>query len=464
VELTATAPDVADLPRLPARLEEPGLGVLTDELALLHELAAGIGGPYHLLFPERFDAAAAAFAAALDAAGVDGRVCFAKKANKAACWVRRCAELGVGVDVASLGELRAALADGVRGDALVVTGPAKGEELHRLAILHGSLIAVDALDELERVVALAASLGRARILLRCLPSDGPASRFGLGEAELHVALERCAQATDAVRLEGFSFHLAGYEVAPRADLAGRLLGWCARARALGIAAGTISIGGGFAVDYVDAPAWEGFRPGLKPGHFHADRCFESYYPYHSPVAGAAMLGAVLAATPAGEAEPLATLLRRAGVALLCEPGRALLDQAGCTVFGVQGVKARGDYAIVTVDGTSLSLSEQWFDSEFLPDPVLVARDGRPACGPPFAACVGGASCLDCDLLTWRKVAFAARPQPGDLLVYVNTAGYQMDANESAFHDLPLPPKIVVERCPGTGRWRFDEHPNPGIRR
>ncbi len=111
----------------------------------------------------------------------------------------------------------------MRGNALVVTGPAKGEELHRLAILHGSLLVVDALDELERVIALAAGLGQARILLRCLPHEGAASRFGMDEAELHVALERCAQARDAVRMEGFSFHLSGYEVAPRADLAGRLL-------------------------------------------------------------------------------------------------------------------------------------------------------------------------------------------------------------------------------------------------
>jgi diaminopimelate decarboxylase len=464
MELTATPRGAVGAPCLPAHLQEPGLGVLTDEPELLHELAVGIGGPYHLLFPERFDVAAARFATALREARVDGRVYFAKKSNKAACWVRRCAELGVGVDVASLGELRAALAGGVRGDALVVTGPARSEELRRLAILQGSLLGVDALDELERVIALACGLGKARILLRCLPSGEPASRFGLSETELLVALERCARACHAVRLEGFSFHLSGYEVAPRADLAARLLGWCARARALGLPADAISIGGGFAVDYVDASSWERFGARLEHKHFHADRSFSSYYPYHSPVAGADMLDAVLAATPAGEADSLATLLRRAGVALLCEPGRALLDQAGSTVFTVQGVKARGDYGIVTVDGTSLSLSEQWFNSEFLPDPILVPRDGRPASGAPFAACVAGASCLDCDMLTWRKVAFPVRPQAGDLLVYVNTAGYQMDSNESPFHDLPLPPKIVVERRPGAARWRLDEHPGAGVGR
>jgi diaminopimelate decarboxylase len=464
MELIAEAPVAARARRLPAHLEEPGLGVLTDETTLLHELAAGINGPYHLLFPERFDAAAARFVAVLEDASVSGRVYFAKKANKGACWMRRCAELGVGVDVASLGELRGALSEGVRGDALVVTGPAKGEELHRLAILQGSLLVVDALDELERVVALATVLGPVRILLRYQPPDGPASRFGMDDANLGFALERCAEVSDAVCLEGFSFHLSGYEVAPRADLAGRLLSWCSRAQALGLAAKAISIGGGFAVDYVDGAAWERFRPGLEPEHFHAGRRFDDYYPYHSPVAGADVLRAVLAAVPAGETEPLASLLRRAAIALICEPGRALLDQAGFTVFSVQGVKARGDYGIVTVDGTSLSLSEQWFNSEFLPDPVLVPRDSRPTSEPPFAACVAGASCLECDLLSWRKVVLPMRPRPGDLLVYVNTAGYQMDSNESPFHDLPLPPKIVVERRAGAPRWRFDEHPGPGIRR
>jgi diaminopimelate decarboxylase len=40
----------------------------------------------------------------------------------------------------------------------------------------------------------------------------------------------------------------------------------------------------------------------------------------------------------------------------------------------------------------------------------------------------------------------------------------MDSNESAFHDLPLPPKIVVARQAGAPRWRFDEHPGHGSRR
>ncbi|MGP4003424.1 alanine racemase [Streptomyces sp. 8N706] len=425
---------------------------------LLHELSYAFGGPFHFLLPDRFDANTAAFTAALDETGTEGHVYYAKKANKAAAWIERCAVSGTGVDVASAGELREALGHGVRGENIVVTGPAKSDELLRTAVLQGALIAVDAPDELERVIAHAAALRPARLLLRRLPPAQGHSRFGFDDRELDAALLRCQEARGTVHMEGFSFHLSGYAVQPRADLAGQLVGLCLRARTLGLRADRISIGGGFAVDYVSAEDWDRFTREQRAEHYHADRTFPDFYPYHSPTAGADALRAVLAATPAGEGSSLAGLLREAGVALLLEPGRALLDGAGSTVFRVQGVKARA-YGIVTVDGTSLSLSEQWFNSEFLPDPVLVPRT-RPAAGGPFPACVGGASCLESDMLTWRKVAFPARPAIGDLLVYPNTAGYQMDSNESPFHELPLPPKIVIERGGERPRWRLDRHPSP----
>lgn len=426
---------------------------------LPHELAHAFGRPFHLLLPDRYDANVAAFRAALDEADVNGRLYYAKKANKAAAWIERCALNGTGVDVASTGELREALGHGVRGTNIVVTGPAKTEDLLRLAVLQGCLIAVDAPDELDRLIAVAAATRPARLLLRRLPPAQPHSRFGMNDGELHTALGRCREACHAVRMEGFSFHLSGYAVPPRADLAGELVELCLKARAMGLQADRISIGGGFAVDYVAADDWERFTHQQCPADYHAAKSFsrEDFYPYHSPVAGADALRAILAARPGGTGPALADRLRDAGVLLVMEPGRALLDGAGCTVFRVQGVKARGGYAILTVDGTSLSLSEQWFNSEYLPDPTLLPVEGRPADGP-VRACVGGATCLESDMLTWRKAVFPSRPRPGDLLVYPNTAGYQMDSNESPFHDLPLPPKVVVDDTGGRTRWRLDRRP------
>jgi diaminopimelate decarboxylase len=444
-------------PALPAYPDADTDGVL--ESGLLHELSHAFGGPFHFLLPHRFDANLATFRTALSDAGVEGRVYYAKKANKAAVWAERAAVHQAGVDVASVGELREALGHGVRGENIVVTGPAKSDELLRLALLQGCLVAVDALDELDMLITLAltGTTRPGRLLLRHLPPQQPHSRFGMNPSELESALDRCVRAGDAVRTEGFSFHLSGYATQPRADLAAELVEWCLRARILGLQADRISIGGGFAVDYSPAAPWNTFLAEQRPEHYHAGKTFQSgdFYPYHSPVAGADALRTMLALVPEGGQVNLAERLKETGTLLMMEPGRALLSGAGSTVFCIQGLKEREGYWIATVDGTSLSLSEQWFNSEYLPDPELVTSTGRVRGTGVHPTCVGGSSCLESDMVTWRKIPLPARAKVGDLLVYPNTAGYQMDSNESPFHDLPLPPKVVLDRLGRRPRWRLD---------
>ncbi|AUH39138.1 amino acid decarboxylase [Streptomyces sp. CMB-StM0423] len=452
-------PTPASWPTLPARPDPATRQVVASGLAA--ELAYALGGPFHFLLPDAFTANLAAMQTALAEAGVEGFVCYAKKANKAAVFVERAAAGGAGIDVASAAELREALGHGVRGGHLMVTGPAKDPALLRLAVQHGTTVAVDALDELDQVVCLALT-GRvrpARVLLRVLPPAEPHSRFGMNDSELTTALKRCLEAGDTVRMEGFSFHLSGYALQPRADLAAHLIDLCLAARSQGLPADRISLGGGLPVSYADAGAWRTFLHTQRPAHYHAGKTFRTgdFYPYHSPTAGAEALAALLAARPQNTARTLADLLADAGIRLILEPGRALLDRAGATVFRVQGAKERDGYRIVTVDGTSLSLSEQWFGSEYLPDPQLIPQDPAPAAGV-FPASVGAATCLESDMLTWRKIPFPHPPRPGDLLLYPNTAGYQMDSNESRFHDLPLPPKVVVDRTDQPRpRWRLDRH-------
>lgn len=428
---------------MPAHLGDWERRVLADP-DLLADIAFAVGTPFHLLAPARVRANIAAFQDAFTTAGVDGYVYYGKKANKAACVARACAEQGAGVDVASVGELTAALAQGVRGPELMVTGPAKSDELLWLATRHGAVVAVDAVDELERMVAAGFDT---RVLLRVLPPASD-SRFGMTDEELDRALTLLAGTR--IRLAGFSFHLGGYAASARAELAAVLVERCVRARAEGHAADTISIGGGFGVDYVPAQAWAAFTAAAGPAWFHAGKSFDSYYPYHFPVPGAAMLAEIL------RHGGLAELLRGNGIRLAIEPGRALLDRAGCTVFGVRGAKTRHahgrPYRLLTVDGTSLSLSEQWFASEYLPDPLLWPT--RP--GAPTPTCVGATSCLESDMLSWRRIPLPRAAEPGDLLVYPNTAGYQMDSNESAFHELPIPPKVVLHETDGGRlRWALD---------
>jgi diaminopimelate decarboxylase len=419
---------------------------------LLADIAHSVRGAFHVLHPAQFASNTEAFKKVLAAEGVAGQVYFGKKANKAECWLPACARSDAGVDVASAPELAHALSSGIRGADIIVTGAAKSDELLWLAARHRCLIAVDALDEMDRLLSVASSCGPVRVLLRVLPEVNPHSRFGLATAELDAALERCVQARDLVDMAGFSFHLNGYEVAPRAGLADELIDACLAARHRGLAAGSISIGGGFAVSYLDGPTWQRFNRDYQDSWFHHNKTFTQFYPYHQSPTSAAMLRAILAGPGTGPYASLGAKFARTETRLLLEPGRALLDGAGFSVFPVQGFKERGDYGIVTVAGLSASVSEQWKNSEYLPDPLLWPGAGA---GTPTTACVGGASCLEYDMLTWRKVPFPHEPRYGDLLIYPNTAGYQMDKNETEFHQIPLPTRVVVTRDETGFRWSLD---------
>ena len=166
-----------------------------------------------------------------------------------------------------------------------------------------------------------------------------------------------------------------------------------------------------------------------------------------------MLEAILQSPTHGGS--LGAKLSAAEISLYLEPGRAHLDGAGMSVFPMQGFKRNDEHGIVTMAGLSMSLSEQWKGSEYLPTPILLqrgpARDQRPV-----RAAVGGSSCMEYDVLTWRRILFPAAPRHGDLIVYPNTAGYQMDKNESEFHQLPLPPKIVLTQLDGQSLSRKEE--------
>lgn len=441
-------------PTLPAIAHPLVQRLMVHHEPLLRELLNGLGSPLHLMLPQVFEANAQAFTQVLGTAGIDGLVLYAKKANKARCLVERCPGLGLGVDAASVPEVAGALAAGVPGSLIGISGPAKHPALLDLALHHECLVALDSVEELQQYAAIARARQRtARVLLRWCPPSQSRSRFGMDDAELDLAIALCAEHRTQLRLEGFSFHLSGYDPAERARSAHQLVDRCGDARRLGLRCNTVNIGGGFAVRYVEEAAWRDFMAEQSPQHYHAGKSFDGFYPYASACTGAQMLKSILAYAQAGRS--LARRMQDEGLRLVLEPGRALLDQAGLTLLRVQGVKDRpGEgHGIVTVDGMSFSMSEQWFNSEYLPDPVLLG--GSPS--GPYRAAVGGASCLDSDMVSWRKLPLPGRPSAGDVLAYLNTAGYQMDSNESPFHELPLPRKVVVAFDDGGHpRWRLDD--------
>ncbi|MFF3015595.1 alanine racemase [Streptomyces sp. NPDC057939] len=440
-------------------LRHPSISLLLeDHRNLLVDLLDGLGSPLHIVLPEVFEENVVRLREAFADAGAAADILFAKKANKADCYVSSAAALGIGVDVASAPELVKALAGGVPGHRIGISGPEKDDVLHALAVQHGCLVAVDSVGELRRLAATARLARRqADVLLRSRTAGQPASRFGLSQAERDTAVGLCAELAPHIALRGFSFHLNGYSAAERATAANEMIEHCLGARRRGSpSADLVDIGGGLPVRYVEPRLWDEFLRQNEPAHYHAAKDFAGFYPYGGRPAAQAVR--VIMAHPVDGSESLAAKARRSGVRFLAEPGRALLDQAGFTMYRVQQVDDRRDtdgYGIVTVAGSSFSLSEQWFNSDYAPDPLLLSA--RPAPDELFPACVAGSTCLESDLLTWRKIGFPRPVHRGDRLVYLNTAGYQMDSNESPFHDVALPRKVVLRVGDGDGtpRWRLD---------
>ncbi|MGU3575205.1 Y4yA family PLP-dependent enzyme [Brucellaceae bacterium C25G] len=420
---------------------------------LLKNIADAVNGSFHLVHADTFAGNLQSFEDVLKKHKIDARVYYAKKANKAGIWLDVSALFNGYVDVASIEEFSHALCHGIQGSHIGVTGASKSNRLLRLALNHNALVAIDALDELDRAIALAQPCQPLRILLRILPPQFPDSRFGLNPSDLSIALQKCVNNRHAVTMEGFSFHLDGYQVQPRASLAFQLINQCLDARKQGLNAHSISIGGGFACSYVKKGDWDRFQQNIDAEYFHSNKTFPKFYPYHQSPSGAAMLDAILQSN--NGIRTLSQALNQADISLLMEPGRALVDGAGMSIFPVLGFKQNDEHGLLTVSGLSMSLSEQWKASEFLPDPYLIQR-GESREQIPVQAAIGGSSCMEYDMLSWRKISFPARPRFGDLLIYKNTAGYQMDKNESCFHQIPLPPKIVIWQTENGFKWSADQ--------
>jgi diaminopimelate decarboxylase len=207
----------------------------------------------------------------------------------------------------------------------------------------------------------------------------------------------------------------------------------------------IDIGGGLPIRYVEPQAYARFlQNDNNPSHYYNQKVPASYYPYGSELTATQWLTLLLEAEHS-HGLSIANYLKTQLITLALEPGRSLVDQAAISIFRVTRSKQLADNkTVIFVEGSSFSACETWFASEYLIDPILVSSTQQPH--PPIQAYIAGHSCLDDDVITHRLINFACAPHAGDLLIYINTAGYQMDLLENEFHRHPLPRRLTATCC------------------
>lgn len=426
----------------------PILGPATAELlarkgALLAQWVAHHGSPLNLLWPNELQKNLAALRSVLTECGVAHAVYYGSKVNKSPGLMAAALLAGAGIDVSSLYELRDARRLGADGLRLVATGPAKTAAFHRELVDCGALISVDSPEELEDLISCLPAGGTVQpILLRLRPTHQERSRFGMPAAAIRHCLSRIA-GEGRLRFDGLHFHVSGYRWESRAEALREAAGLIAESRGLGFVPRMIDIGGGLPVQYVDQQPYEAHLKAQKPQDYRTGTVPTSFYPYGGALSAAEWLHCLLRA-PMADGHSIASYLAHEGLVLGMEPGRALADQTAISVFRVLRVKAVGpDAHVIFVEGSSFNACETWFASEFLVDPILVPATSPSAATKPIRGYLAGHSCLDEDVLCNRWFTFPIAPRAGDLLVYANTGGYQMDLLENEFHRHPMPTRLCV---------------------
>lgn len=441
---------------LPGRLE-PWMRTVLGDHAAATRLLDEHGSPVNLVNPARLPDHAGELVEAAAAEGVELRVYFARKANKAITLVDAALGAGHGVDVASLRELEQVVerlpVHRARPERVIVSAGVKPRALLQACVDSGVTVSVDNVDEFALLGELAADAGRVVDVALRLTADlphRPPSRFGQDAAALRALLADAGRWRHA-RLVGVHFHLGGYAAADRAIAIAQALDLVEEARRLAHAPEFVDIGGGIPMRYLDVADgpeefWRRHRAG-EPLTWQDRRLGQVYPVWQDPVRGAWLTQVLRHAMPGGT---VAQRIRETGVRLHAEPGRSVLDGCGMTL-------ARVEYRKQRADGTwliGLAMNRTQVRSaadDFLVDPVLLP-DPRAPRTPPGEGYLVGAYCIEAELLTWRRLRLPGGVAVGDVVAFVNTAGYLMHILESASHQIPLARNLV----PGaSGWWRLD---------
>ena len=446
----------------------PWMHQIMEQPDVLTKLLEMHGSPVNIHSLAPFGNNYAAYKAVFEEYNLRHLVLFARKANKSKCFVKEASHLGFGVDTASFRELEECLNLGCPPEKLVCTAAVKTPQLIKLAIDHQVLIILDNEDECALVQKIAvAENKRARIGFRIsgfhFEGEKLYSRFGFDTDEILPFIKHSFNQFDLLDYEGLHFHLNGYSIPQRATALKAAIDLSDELLPLGLTTRFIDIGGGLLMNYLKSKAqWQHFEEVLKLAvqGLHPPITFQNnglgfeiidgalkgemkVYPYYNDTPQAVFLKRILETTDQ-HGQNLAQLLNQRHIEIRMEPGRSMLAQAGMTVARVAFRKkdAIGSWLV----GLEMNMTQMHSSSaDFLLDPFVIHQQPlEVAAGEGTSVYFTGAYCLERDILLKRKILIKQLPAIGDLVIFVNTAGYMMHFFESEAHLFELAKNLVFQ--------------------
>ena len=340
-------------------------------------------------------------------------VAYAVKANSNLSVLKTLAKLGAGADTVSEGEIRRALAAGVRPDRIVFSGVGKTRRELAFAVQAGvAEINVESEPELDALAEVAELLdARPQITIRVNPdvaAGGHAkiatgksdNKFGVSFSEAERLYAK-ASASPHLQPIGVACHIGSQisDLKPMAQAFAKMRGLVERLRAQGLQVPRLDLGGGLGAPYFDLP---------DPP---------------SPAEFAAMVEEVMEGLD---------------IELVFEPGRVIAANAGILLSRVIHVHERPEgRRFLVVDGAMNDLVRPAMYDAF--HDIRPVSEPRP--GANLAAYdVVGPVCETGD--TFSRDHALPPLGAGDLIAFM-TAGAYGAAMSSEYNTRPLVPEVLV---------------------
>lgn len=385
------------------------------------DLADRYGTPLYLMDEARIRENCRRYTDCLDIMPEGSMILYAGKACCFKDMYRIITEEGMGADVVSSGELFTALSAGFDPSKLFFHGNGKTDTDLECAVNEGiGYIVCDNEDELYALSAVASYCRKTqKILLRLTPGIDPHthkkirtggidSKFGSlicdGTAE---RLAVAASHMDGVELCGFHCHIGSqiFDAQPFVDAAEIMSEFCAGLyRNHGIKTKILDLGGGFGVPYTDSDPELDVRSTVRSIVDEVKRRFGDV------------------ALPA----------------IMLEPGRSIVADAGLTVYTCTSVKNAGKTSYVAVDGgmpdnPRFALYEASYKMRNV---TRAAEEGTRL------YTIAGRCCESGDLI--QKNVILPETKRGDFIAVETTGAYNYSM-ASNYNRLPRPAVIMLDK-------------------
>jgi diaminopimelate decarboxylase len=357
-----------------------------------------------------------------------GRVYYAAKAFICVEVARWIADLGIGIDVCTGGELAVALKGGIKGENIEVHGNNKSiEEIEQAVAAGVGTIVIDSLFEIERVATAAKSAGKTqKVLLRLTPGIEAHTHESIATAHedvkfgFSIASGAAWQAIletkkyASLELRGFHSHIGSQilETEPFGIAAQRLIELLSKFnKEFGQQLPELDLGGGYGIAYLDD---------------------------ESEIQAADVLGSLASQVKQACAQYSLDVPK-----ISIEPGRAIVGPSMFTLYTVGTTKVvtlenGSTRNYVSVDGgMSDNLRTALYGAEYT---AIIAN--RESTAKKIATRIVGKHCETGDIII-KDIEMSSDIAPGDLLATPATGAYGRSMATNYNH-ISRPPVVAIK--------------------